>query len=337
MRMTADPPLVALTLGDPAGVGPEIVVRALADVSLREALRPLVVGDAGVLERAIAGCGLALEVRRVDGPETVGGAPGIVEVLDLDNVGEVPFGVVDPVCGRAAAESIEAACRLALAGRIDAIVTAPINKEALRASGSVHPGHTEMLADLLGAPPGDVMTMFVLGRLRIFFLTRHLSLADAIGQIDLDRVTAGLHRTEELMRELGFDAPRIALAALNPHAGEHGLMGREDDAVLRPAVATLRSAGVDVRGPIPADSVFWQCRQGSHDAVLSLYHDQGHVAAKTVSFFGVVSVTLGLPVIRTAAEHGTAFDIAGRWMADPAGQIGAMRAAAELTVSARAE
>jgi 4-phospho-D-threonate 3-dehydrogenase / 4-phospho-D-erythronate 3-dehydrogenase len=246
------------------------------------------------------------------------------------------FGVVDAACGRAAVESIEATCLLALDGRIDAIVTAPINKEALRASGSRHPGHTEMLADLLGTPAGDVMTMFVLDRLRIFFLTRHLSLADAIGRLDVQTVTAGLHRTDELMRDLGFAAPRIALAALNPHAGEHGLMGLEDDDLLRPAVEALREVGVDVRGPVPADSVFWQCRQGSHDAVLSLYHDQGHIAAKTVSFFGVVSVTLGLPVIRTAAEHGTAFDIAGRWIADAAGQVGAMRTAAELTLSARA-
>jgi 4-phospho-D-threonate 3-dehydrogenase / 4-phospho-D-erythronate 3-dehydrogenase len=334
--MTQELPLVGLTLGDPSGVGPEIVVRALADPALRSTLRALVVGDAQTVRRAIAGCGLELEVRCVEGPEAVSGASGVVEILDLDNVGDMAFGVVDAACGRAAVESIEATCLLALDGRIDAIVTAPINKEALRASLSRHPGHTEMLADLLGTPAGDVMTMFVLDRLRIFFLTRHLSLADAIGRLDVQTVTAGLHRTDELMRDLGFAAPRIALAALNPHAGEHGLMGLEDDDLLRPAVEALREVGVDVRGPVPADSVFWQCRQGSHDAVLSLYHDQGHIAAKTVSFFGVVSVTLGLPVIRTAAEHGTAFDIAGRWIADAAGQVGAMRTAAELTLSARA-
>jgi len=173
--MTQERPLVGLTLGDPSGVGPEIVVRALADHSLRATLRALVVGDAQTVRRAIAGCGLELEVRCVDGPEQVDGASGVVEVLDLNNVGDLTFGVVDPACGQAAVESIEATCRLAREGRIDAIVTAPINKEALRASGSRHPGHTEMLADLLGTPAGAVMTMFVLDRLRIFFLTRHLS------------------------------------------------------------------------------------------------------------------------------------------------------------------
>lgn len=323
-------PRIGVTIGDPAGVGPEIAVRALADERVAAALVPLVVGDAATVEQAIAACELPLRVRAVDDarmpPET-----GIVDVLQVGpTLAPVRFGEIDATYGAAAASYIERAVALARAGDVDGLVTGPINKEALRASGSPHPGHTEMLAELFDVPIGDVLTMFTVERLRIFFLTRHHSLRAAIDLLEIDLVLDGLRRAQELMLELGFEAPRLAVAALNPHAGEHGLMGVEDDEIVRPAVERARAEGIDARGPVPADAVFWSCRQGNVDAVLALYHDQGHIAAKTVDFFGTVSCTLGLPVIRAAAEHGTAFDIAGRWIADPGGQTASMLAAAEL-------
>jgi 4-hydroxythreonine-4-phosphate dehydrogenase len=324
-------PLIAVTIGDPAGVGPEIAVRSLADERVQRALRAIVVGDASTVEQAVDACGLALRVRVVEDAADAGSDPGTIDVLQVGpRLAPIRFGEIDAAYGAAAASYIERAVELARAGAVDGIVTGPINKEALRASGSPYPGHTEMLAELFEVPIDEVLTMFTVERLRIFFLTRHHSLRAAIDLLEVDLVLGGLRRAQELMLELGFDAPRLAVAALNPHAGEHGLMGVEDDEIVRPAVAAARAEGIDARGPVPADAVFWSCRQGSVDAVLALYHDQGHIAAKTVDFFGTVSCTLGLPTIRAAAEHGTAFDIAGRWIADPGGQTASMLVAAEL-------
>lgn len=328
--MGDDRPLVAVTMGDPAGIGPEIVVKALAERSAREAVRPLVIGDARVLEEAVRGSRLDLEVRAVAGIGDVTADRRLVEVLDLQNVGELHHGVVDAAFGRAAVEYVEKAAELVRDGAVTGIVTAPLNKEAIWASGSRFPGHTEMLTALLGVPPESVFTMFVLDDLRIFFLTRHHALSEVFAHITREGVRDALVRVSELLGELGIRSPRLALAALNPHAGENGKMGTEERTMLLPAVEDARGAGVDVLGPIPADAVFYQCRQGQFDAVLSLYHDQGHVAAKTLDFFGAVSCTLGLPVIRTSVDHGTAFDIAGRWVAEARGQIAALRVAAEL-------
>jgi 4-hydroxythreonine-4-phosphate dehydrogenase len=323
-------PLLAVTIGDPAGIGPEIVVKSLGPGTRPEGIRPLVIGDVGVLSEVVEACGVDLEIRPVGGPLEVTGDPGALELLDLANVERVSFGVVDAALGQAAIDYIEEACRLARANQIDGIVTAPITKEGIRAAGSTYPGHTEMLAELLGVPADEAFTMFVLDRLRIFFLTRHHPLADAIKRITAERVTTSLVRIQELLRALGTPEPHLALAALNPHAGENGLLGGEEHAILEPAVASAREAGVDVVGPVPADAVFFQCRQGRYDAVLCLYHDQGHIAAKTVDFFGTVSCTLGLPVIRTSVDHGTAYDIAGRWIAEAGGEVAATRVAAEL-------
>jgi 4-hydroxythreonine-4-phosphate dehydrogenase len=328
--MSTAKPLIAVTMGDPAGVGPEIVVKALAEGSASERIRPLVIGDAGVLEKAVAGCGARLAVRPVGGPGEVEGRPATLEVMDLANVADHRFGVVDGAFGRAAVQYIEQACALARAGAVEGLVTAPINKEAIRAGGSQFPGHTEMLASLLGVAQDQVFTLFVLDRLRIFFLTRHHPLRDAIARIGTDGVAQALERMDQLTRLIGVDRPRLALAGLNPHAGENGLLGSEENEILRPAVERARARGVDVVGPVPADAVFFQCREGRYDAVLSLYHDQGHIAAKTVDFYRTVSCTLGLPVIRTSVDHGTAFDIAGRWVADVRGQVAALHVAGQL-------
>src|SRR3954447_11236954 len=231
-----DRPTLALTLGDPAGIGPEIMAKALAEGSAYDALVPVVVGDRGVLEQVIEGCGLDLELNPVESPGDARGERGVVDLIDLDNMGEVRFGEIDGDHGRAALEWIDRACALARDGAVQGIVTGPINKEAARAGGLKFPGHTELLADLLGADPDGVYTMFVVGKLRIFFLTRHLSLRDAIDTLEEGKVFNGIVRVNELLGHLGVSEPRVALAALNPHAGEGGMMGDEEIRVLRPAV-----------------------------------------------------------------------------------------------------
>ncbi len=297
-------PVVAITLGDPAGIGPEIVVRALADDVVRRSVHSLVVGDRWVLERAME----ATRVRVEFTPE------GPVRLLDLANVDHrLQWGQLQATAGAAAGQFIERAVAEARAGRADALATAPINKEALWRAGYRHLGHTEMLGALTGS--ADPLTMFVVRTLRIFFLTRHMSLREALDQVTRDRIVAILPRIVSELRKLGVAQPRLAVAALNPHAGEGGALGQEDHDEIAPAVADARQRGLSVEGPIPADAVFAQALEGRYDAVLSLYHDQGHIAAKTVDFHGAVSVTLGLPFIRTSVDHGTAFDIAGRGIA----------------------
>jgi len=324
-------PRLAITMGDPAGIGPEIVLKGLAADGSERPYRPLLVGSREVFDQALGHIGLDLRLRAVepasgqDSPD-----PTVVDIVDLGPVPGLRHGVVAPEHGEAAVRAIKTAAELALAGVVDGIVTAPINKQALKAAGSPYPGHTEMLAVLLGRDPAEVVTLFVLDRMKVFFLTRHLSLADAITWLTVDRVVAGIERVHRLSRVIGVPRPHIALAAVNPHGGEDGLHGTEENRILAPAVAMAREQGIDVVGPMPADSVYYQSRQGRYDAVISPYHDQGHIATKTVDFFGTVSATLGLPVIRTSVDHGTAFDIAGTWVADGRGQVAACRVAAEL-------
>jgi 4-hydroxythreonine-4-phosphate dehydrogenase len=326
-----DRPTLALTLGDPAGIGPEIMAKALAEGSAYDLMKPVAVGTRGVLEQVIEGAGLDLQVRTIGSPADARGERGTVELIEAGTLERARFGEIDAEHGRAALDAIEKACSL----EVDGLVTAPINKEAARAGGLKFPGHTELLADLLGADPDGVFTMFVVGKLRIFFLTRHLSLRDAIDALTVERVHDGVVRVDGLLRELGVDDPHVALAALNPHAGEGGMMGDEEIRVLRPAVEQARADGIKVSGPVPADAVFHQGHEGRFDGVIALYHDQGHIASKTLDFFGTVSATLGLPVIRTSVDHGTAFDLAGTWKADARGQVNALRVGAELVATAR--
>jgi 4-hydroxythreonine-4-phosphate dehydrogenase len=225
--------------------------------------------------------------------------------------------------------AVEVATRAALAGKVDGVVTAPINKEAIWAGGSRHIGHTEMLAELTGAPWSD--TMFVVSGLKIFFTTRHVALRKALDQLSEERVLASIHRAVVALKVFGHDQPRLAVAAVNPHGGENGNFGDEEIAILRPAVRTAVAQGLDVTGPVPADSVFHQGLEGRFDGVLSHFHDQGHIAAKTADFDGTVSVTIGLPILRTSVDHGTAFDIAGQGTASHATMAAAFRAGAELS------
>lgn len=317
--ISVNPPRIGITIGDPAGIGPEIVVRALAHDTIPESVSPVVIGDRWVLERAMNATGIPLEF----------GSSDRFRLIDLANVDHrLQWGKIQSTGGGAAAQFIERAVHEALAGRLDALATAPINKEALWRAGYRHLGHTEMLADLTHSD--DPLTMFQVRGLRIFFLTRHLSLREALDQITRERITSMLPRIDNELKRLGVARPRIAVAALNPHAGEGGALGREDQDEIAPAVEDARARGIQVQGPVPADSVFAQALDGRYDAVVSLYHDQGHIAAKTLDFHGAVSVTLGLPFIRTSVDHGTAFDIAGKGIAKADSMIAAILTAGDL-------
>ena len=312
-------PVVAVTIGDPAGIGPEIVVRALAQDAVQRSVQALVVGDRWVLERAMEVTGTMLEFSPA----------GPVRLLDLANVDHrLQWGKIQATAGAAAGQFIERAVQETLAGRADALATAPINKEALWRAGYRYLGHTEMLGALTGSP--DPLTMFAVRNMRIFFLTRHMSLREAVAEVKRDRLAAILPRIVGELRKLGFDRPHIAVAALNPHAGEGGALGKEDLEEIAPAVQDARGQGWQVDGPVPADAVFAQALDGRYDAVLALYHDQGHIAAKTLDFHGAVSVTLALPFIRTSVDHGTAFDIAGKGLARAESMAAAILMAADL-------
>jgi 4-hydroxythreonine-4-phosphate dehydrogenase len=330
-------PVLALTLGDPAGIGPEIVARTLADQAGAAGHHGVAVGDPAALRRGAEAMGLEVEVRRVDGFDAAPAGPGVIDVLDTGVLGDdVPaWGAVDPRAGRAAVAAIETATRAALDGEVAGIVTGPINKEAIWAAGSKHLGHTEMLGELTGVTRQD--TMFVVRNdaagghhLRIFFTTRHVSLRTALDQLqDPDRVERSIREAHTALTVFGVAEPRLAVAALNPHGGENGAFGDEEIRSIGPACDAVRADGLDVTGPVPADSVFHQGLTGRFDGVLSHFHDQGHIPAKTFDFDGTISVTVGLPILRTSVDHGTAFDIAGTGRAGHGTMLSAYLAAVD--------
>jgi 4-hydroxythreonine-4-phosphate dehydrogenase len=325
-------PVLAVTMGDPAGIGPEITVRALLAPEVRHVSRSFAIGDARVLQQALGVCGVAGRINRISAPEQMADAADVIDVLHQDSAdpSQLQTGKVQPLGGQAGYAAIRASIDLATAGRVAGVVTAPINKESLKAAKIPFIGHTEMFADQTGAR--EEMTMFTISGLKIFFLTRHMSLAEACRQITRDRVAKGISRSVNALRQLGLENPHLAVAALNPHGGEDGLFGREEIEAIRPAIAEAQSRGMRVSGPVPADSVFHMARIGRYDAVLSLYHDQGHIAAKMMDFEKTVSVTLGLPILRTSVDHGTAFDIAGTGNASAVSMIEAIKVAAEYAV-----
>jgi 4-hydroxythreonine-4-phosphate dehydrogenase len=323
-----DLPIVAITIGDPAGVGPEIVAATLALGGVDEVCRPLVVGDGAVLERAARTMGVTLPLHPVASPAQAAFRRGAADVIDLQNVpADLRIGAVQGAAGRAAFGYIERATALALAGEVDAIATAPINKEALKLGGVPFLDHTGAFATLTGS--SDVTTLFVLDKLKIFFATRHMSLRKAIDDLTRERVVDQLRHAHEQLERFGFPRPQIAVAALNPHGGEAGLFGDEEITILAPAVQDARARGINASGPHPADSVFHNAVLGYHDAVLSLFHDQGHIAAKTLDFDRTIAITTGLPFVRSSVDHGTAFDIAGTGAARWQSMAEAVRVGAE--------
>jgi 4-phospho-D-threonate 3-dehydrogenase / 4-phospho-D-erythronate 3-dehydrogenase len=304
-------PIIGIPLGDPAGVGPEIVVKALSNKEIYEISRPVVIGDYSCILKAMKVCGLVMDINKVREPEQGLYEHGTLDLIDLGNIDSesLEMGKVQASSGQAAFEYIKKSIELAMEYKIDAMATTPINKEALKAAGINYIGHTEILGDLSGTP--DPLTMFQVFDLRVFFLTRHVSLRNACDLVTKERLLDYLIRCTEAMKHLGIENPKFAVAGLNPHSGEHGLFGDEETREVVPAIEAAREKGFDIVGPVPADSVFHFALKGAYDAVLSLYHDQGHIATKMVDFERTVAVTNGLPFLRTSVDHGTAFDIAG--------------------------
>jgi 4-phospho-D-threonate 3-dehydrogenase / 4-phospho-D-erythronate 3-dehydrogenase len=331
--MTRVPPLLAVTMGDAAGTGPEIIVQALGRPEVRACCRPLVVGDARVLEQAARLCGVALRIRARATAADADFAPGELDVLDLQNIdlARLTLGRVDPMAGRAAFACVKTATELALAGTVAAVVTSALNKAALNLAGHHFNGHTEILAELCRAPGATMM--LVAERLRVSHVSTHVSLREAIERVRPERIRQVLRLTDAAVRDLGVARPRIAVAGLNPHAGEGGLFGDEEARHIAPAIAAARAEGLEVSGPHAGDTVFFRTLQGEFDAAVAMYHDQGHVAAKMLGIWRGVNVTLGLPIIRTSVEHGTAFDLAGTGRADPRSLIEALSLAAALASS----
>lgn len=333
-------PLIAITMGDPAGIGAEIAVKALAGAELYSTCRPVIVGDAGVVADAIRFTGLGVRLRRISGVEEAEFCPGTVDVLDLANVDMTThaYGRVSPDAGRAAFEYIRSAIELAMARKVDAVVTGPIHKESLNLAGYHYSGHTEIFADLTGTR--DYAMMLVDKGMRVVHVTTHVSLRKACDLVKKDRVLTVIRLADEATRALGISSPRIGVAGLNPHAGEGGLFGTEEMEEIGPAIEEARALRINAEGPIPPDTLFAKTRGGQYDVAVAMYHDQGHIPLKTVSFeldnsgrwvaVSGVNVTLGLPIVRTSVDHGTAFGKAGKGTANPESMIQAIRLAAEL-------
>jgi 4-hydroxythreonine-4-phosphate dehydrogenase len=335
----SDRPVVAITMGDPAGIGPELCLRALQERSLQDECAPVVLGDAGILQRVARACGLPepaavlpLEDWRA-GPRPQ--QPLVVDCGAID-ASVVQPGAVSAACGRAAYTYIEASIQDALSGRVDAVATAPIHKEALRLSGVPYPGHTEILQALTGAP--RVCMMLASREITVSFVTGHIGLIDVPTSLTVERVLAVIQLTGDAVRRLRGLAPQIAVCGLNPHAGEHGLFGRqEEQRFIEPAIAQAREQGIRVVGPLPPDTAFVPAQLEQYDAIVCMYHDQGHIPFKMLAFDTGVNITLGLPIIRTSVDHGTAFDIAWMGRANPASLYQAVRWAARLAGGATVE
>ena len=323
-------PIIAITMGDAAGVGPEIIMKSLAAKQLYARCRPFVIGDINRLREAGNIIGSGLKLQAVDDVQSANFSYGVVECIDLGLIPpNQPFGKLSALCGHAAYCYLHRAVELAVKQEIDAICTAPLNKEALHAGGHMFPGHTEMLAELTGTP--EVSMMLVAPNLRVIHVTTHIGLLDAIRKIEPGLVERTIARGYDTLVRSGIVNPRIGVCGINPHAGENGLFGYGEEAEkIIPAVESQRALGRSVEGPLPADTLFFRAARGDFDLVVAMYHDQGHGPVKVMGLEAGVNVTVGLPVIRTSVDHGTAFDIAGKGIADERSMLEALRQAIEL-------
>ena len=319
---------IAIPMGDPAGVGPEIVVKTAVSKEILDLCDLVVIGDKNVLEKAIEICQVNLKIHTIKNVEEGKYEKGILNVIDLENVdmNTLEYGQVQGMCGKAAFEYIKKCVELAMEHKVDAIATTPINKESLKAGNVNYIGHTEILGDLSNSR--DPLTMFEVDNMRVFFLTRHMSLRKACDAITKERVLEYIERCTKALKQLGVSG-KMAVAGLNPHSGEHGLFGDEEVKEITPAIEEAQKLGYDVVGPVGADSVFHQALQGRYAAVLSLYHDQGHIATKTYNFERTIAITLDMPFLRTSVDHGTAFDIAGKGIVSAVSMIEAVKLAAK--------
>lgn len=323
-------PLIAITMGDATGVGPEIIVKALQERDMYTLCRPAVIGDLGIMRRAVDIVKAGFPCYPVNDLSTAGQAYGQIDVLDLNNLpADLPFATVDSRAGRAAYEYVEMAVKLAMTEKIDAIATAPLHKDAMNQGGCHFPGHTEILAHL--SDTKDYAMMLVGGALRVIHVSTHVSLRRACELVKKERVLRVIQLADQAMKLLGLAAPRIAVAGLNPHSGEGGMFGDEEMLEIIPAVEAAKTLGVDVTGPVPPDTVFFRAAHRGHfDIVVVMYHDQGHIPLKVLGFEQGVNITVGLPFIRTSVDHGTAFGKAGKGTADHLSMMESIRMAAMM-------
>ncbi|AOQ22741.1 D-erythronate 4-phosphate dehydrogenase [Moorella thermoacetica] len=332
MRQEKSRPIIAVTMGDPAGIGPEIVIKALLDEEIYTIAQPLIIGSINILKKTAEIVGMEVTINKVSTPYEAVFKKGVLNVIEPveDPCESIQFGVIQAKAGILAYEYIKKAIELGMNKQVNAVATAPINKEALKAAGVNFIGHTEIFAALTNSE--YALTMFAVRNLRVFFVSRHLSLRDACNFVTKKTVLKFLVNINKELMRLGIKNPRIAVAALNPHAGDGGLFGREEIEHLHPAIQAAKEMGINAVGPVPADSIFYLGLLGNYDAILSLYHDQGHIACKTLDFERSITITLGLPFIRSSVDHGTAFDIAGKGIASPISMKEAIRLAAEYSL-----
>lgn len=336
-----DLPRLALTMGDPVGVGPEVAVRAATDPRVLQVAVPVVIGDAAILARAVSACGLAARINEIGSIHEASpfAGPGSIAAVAPSDPGDgsdsglinLPVGRVSPRAGDASVRCVVHAIDAAVAGHVSGIVTAPINKEAVNAAGHRFAGHTELLAARTGTR--EAAMMLVTGALRVIHATTHVAFARVPALLTPARLDQVIDLLDATLRDLGCAAPRIAVAGLNPHAGEHGLFGNEEADVIAPAIHRAAARGLDATGPWPPDTVFPRAARGHFDGVVAMYHDQGHVAVKMLGFDEGVNVSLGLPIVRTSVDHGTAFDIAGKGIASPVSMVEACLLAASLSAA----
>ena len=322
--------LIAITMGDPAGIGPEIIAKVFDTGEIFSLCRPVIIGHAGVMKKIVEDLRLSVSIRSLENLAGADPAPGKADVVSIGKVDLAShvWGRPTAASGKAVVEYIRLATELALQRKVDAIVTAPINKEMMNAAGYAFSGHTELLAHLTDTK--NYGMLFVGGGLKLILATIHHALKDVPRLITKDRVLRTIRLANIAMKEFGVDRPRIGVAALNPHAGEGGLFGHEELNEILPAVIEARGEGIDASDPIPADTLFYKARNDHYDIVVAMYHDQGLAPLKMLAFGNAVNVTVGLPVIRTSVDHGTAYDIAGEGCADPASLLAAVKLAAQM-------
>ena len=322
-------PVTAITMGDPAGIGPEIVVGAMLDKELHECCKPFVIGSIAIMDRAAKVLGRELKYNKIEDPEQAKYEYGTIDIMETGDydTDSIEWGKVQKLAGQMAVDWIMKSIELGMNKKIDAVSTAPIHKEAIKLVGVKEPGHTEIYQHQTNSP--YALTMFSCHKLRVFFVSRHMSLVDACHYATKEVVLENVVNIDKELRKIGIENPLIAVAGLNPHNGDHGLFGTEEITDLEPAVKEAQKMGINAVGPCPADSVFHIGKSGKYDAILSFYNDQGHIACKTLDFEKSVTLTFGLPFIRSSVDHGTAFDIAGKGIADEVSLIESTKVVAE--------
>ncbi len=324
-------PVIALTMGDPAGIGPEITIDTMLSKEIHDVCKPFVIGSIAILERAAKVRGVNPSFRKINEPEEANFEYGTIEVIETGDydTDSIKWGEIQALAGQMSYDWVMKSIQLGLDKKIDAVSTAPIHKIAIKKVGVKEPGHTEIYQNETKSPYG--LTMFSCHKLRVFFVSRHMSVIDACEYANKENVLACVEQIDKELRNIGLENPLIAVAALNPHGGDNGLFGREEIDELIPAVEAAKAKGINAVGPVPADSVFHIGKSGKYDAILSLYHDQGHIACKTLDFEKSVTITFGLPFMRSSVDHGTAFDIAGKNIANGVSMIESTKVLAEYT------